>query len=160
MCSRFAAVSSAVMCSLLAARETSANSMAPDSRPHAAKLFDVKGRVAIVTGSTQGLGKAMASALYCSGATVIINGRDHKKTCAAAATIEEEAASMGLNPDELGKCVPIAGDVSIAQNANLLVAETVQRCGKIDIVSSVCSCNLLIPSRCGPRRISNALLAC
>ena len=60
--------------------ESQASSMDAKPTGYSDKLFDVRGRVAIVTGSTKGLGKSMASALYCSGATVVINGRDDKRT--------------------------------------------------------------------------------
>jgi NAD(P)-dependent dehydrogenase (short-subunit alcohol dehydrogenase family) len=105
-----------------------------DAKPtgYSDKLFDVRGRVAIVTGSTKGLGKSMASALYCSGATVVINGRDDKRTKDAALAIEQEARDMGLR--DPGILVPIAGDVSVEATAKGLVAETVKRCGALDIV--------------------------
>jgi NAD(P)-dependent dehydrogenase (short-subunit alcohol dehydrogenase family) len=74
----------------------------------------------------------MASALYCSGATVVINGRDDERTRAAASAIEQEAKAMGLSG--LGILVPIAGDVSVAANAKHLVAETVRQCGALDIL--------------------------
>ena len=37
-------------------------------------LFDIKGKIALVTGSTHGLGMAMAKGLGHAGATIIING--------------------------------------------------------------------------------------
>jgi gluconate 5-dehydrogenase len=40
------------------------------------KLFDLSGRVALVTGSSRGLGLAMATGLAEAGATVVLNGRD------------------------------------------------------------------------------------
>ena len=99
-----------------------------DAKPtgYSDKLFDVRGRVAIVTGSTKGLGKSMASALYCSGATVVINGRDDKRTKDAALAIEQEARDMGLR--DPGILVPIAGDVSVEATAKGLVAEVVKKC--------------------------------
>lgn len=105
-----------------------------DAKPagYSDKLFDVRGRVAIVTGSTKGLGKSMASALYCSGATVVINGRDDKRTKDAALAIEQEARDMGLR--DTGILVPIAGDVSVEATAKGLVEETVKKCGSLDIV--------------------------
>ena len=39
-------------------------------------LFDLTGRLALITGSTQGIGLALAEGLAAHGATVIINGRD------------------------------------------------------------------------------------
>ncbi|RYG98329.1 MAG: SDR family NAD(P)-dependent oxidoreductase, partial [Alphaproteobacteria bacterium] len=41
-----------------------------------AKLFDLTDRIALITGSTQGIGLALAEGLAAHGATVIINGRD------------------------------------------------------------------------------------
>jgi len=50
-----------------------------------AKLFDLTGRIALITGSTQGIGLALAEGLAAQGATVIINGRDPNRL---AKTIE------------------------------------------------------------------------
>jgi gluconate 5-dehydrogenase len=44
-----------------------------------AKLFDLSGKTALVTGSSDGLGLAMARGLAAAGAAVILNGRDEKK---------------------------------------------------------------------------------
>lgn len=41
-----------------------------------ARLFDLSGQVALVTGSSRGLGWAMAQALAAAGARVVVNGRD------------------------------------------------------------------------------------
>jgi len=51
--------------------------------PHASPLFDLTGRTALVTGSSQGLGLALAQGLAAAGAAVILNGRDAKKLSAA-----------------------------------------------------------------------------
>jgi gluconate 5-dehydrogenase len=39
-------------------------------------LFDVAGRVALVTGSSRGIGRALAGGLAAAGAAVVLNGRD------------------------------------------------------------------------------------
>ncbi|NJO33509.1 MAG: SDR family oxidoreductase [Rhodospirillales bacterium] len=50
-------------------------------------LFDLTGRRALVTGSSQGIGLALAKGLAAAGASVVLNGRDSAKLGAAAATI-------------------------------------------------------------------------
>ncbi len=51
------------------------------------ELFQLKGRRALVTGSSQGIGFALARGLADAGAEVILNGRDEDKLAAAAAQI-------------------------------------------------------------------------
>jgi len=53
-----------------------------------AKLFDLTGKTALVTGSSDGLGFGMARALAGAGAAVVLNGRDEKKLAAAAKFLE------------------------------------------------------------------------
>jgi gluconate 5-dehydrogenase len=55
--------------------------------PQHAAMFDLGGRVALVTGASRGLGAAMSTGLARAGAEVILNGRD-------AATLEAQAAAM------------------------------------------------------------------
>jgi gluconate 5-dehydrogenase len=50
-------------------------------------LFDLSGRRALVTGSSQGIGLALARGLAEAGASVVLNGRDAEKLAAAAAKI-------------------------------------------------------------------------
>lgn len=57
-------------------------------------LFDLTGRTALVTGSGQGLGFAMARGLAQAGAAVVLNGRDEKKLVAAAETLRAENARV------------------------------------------------------------------
>src|SRR5215208_7973867 len=51
-------------------------------------LFDLKGRCALVTGSSQGIGLAIARGLASAGADIIINGRDRKKLESVAGTLQ------------------------------------------------------------------------
>ncbi|TPQ47190.1 gluconate 5-dehydrogenase, partial [Prosthecomicrobium hirschii] len=53
----------------------------------ALELFDLKGKRALVTGSSQGIGLALAKGLAAAHAEVVLNGRDAAKLAAAADTI-------------------------------------------------------------------------
>ncbi len=53
-------------------------------------LFDLSGRIALVTGSSQGIGLAVAEGLAAHGANVIINGRDIAKVEAAVAMLSDK----------------------------------------------------------------------
>ncbi len=60
-------------------------------------LFDLSGKRALVTGSTQGIGRALAQGLGAAGAEVILNGRD----TARLATAAEELAAQGVTVHQL-----------------------------------------------------------
>lgn len=55
--------------------------------------FDLTGRLALVTGSSQGIGYALAAGLAEAGATVIVHGRDAAKAAAAASAIAERTGT-------------------------------------------------------------------
>jgi 3-oxoacyl-[acyl-carrier protein] reductase len=84
----------------------------------------LRNRVAIVTGSSRGLGKATATALAAEGARVVLNGRDES---ALLETISELRASGGV-------VEPVAADVRTDAGCNLLVAKTQQVFGDPDIL--------------------------
>jgi gluconate 5-dehydrogenase len=63
-------------------------------RSETSPLFNLTGRTALVTGSSQGLGLAMARGLAQAGAAVVLNGRDGKKLAAAAETLRAEGAKV------------------------------------------------------------------
>jgi len=53
-------------------------------------LFDLTGRTALITGSSQGLGLALARGLGVAGAALVLNGRDETKLAGAAAALRAE----------------------------------------------------------------------
>lgn len=57
-------------------------------------LFDLTGRTALITGSSQGLGFAIARGLAHAGAAIVLNGRDEKKLAAAADVLRVEEAQV------------------------------------------------------------------
>jgi 3-oxoacyl-[acyl-carrier protein] reductase len=87
----------------------------------------IKGKTALVTGASSGLGFAAALALAHEGVQVVINSRSEKNLQAAAIRIEQET---GYRP------IALKGDLSVDGTAERLVEETVSRVGKLDILVS------------------------
>ena len=56
--------------------------------------FDLSGRKALVTGSSRGIGLALARGLAQAGAQVMLNGRDPVRTEDAAATLRDEGLAV------------------------------------------------------------------
>jgi gluconate 5-dehydrogenase len=61
-------------------------------------LFDLSGKTALITGSSEGLGLAMARGLAAAGAAVILNGRDRQKLAAAAKSFADEGRKIETRP--------------------------------------------------------------
>lgn len=88
----------------------------------------LKGKVAIVTGSGQGIGKAVAVALAAEGAKVVTNNRKPGTAGGDAATVAAEIKAAG------GEAVPFFGSVSDFKEAQLAVQTAVKNFGRIDII--------------------------
>ena len=88
----------------------------------------LKGRVALVTGSGQGIGKAVALALAADGAKVITNNRKPGTEGGDAATVAAEIKAAG------GEAVPFFGSVSDFADAEKAIKTAVDAFGKIDII--------------------------
>jgi gluconate 5-dehydrogenase len=63
-----------------------------------AYLFDLTGKTALVTGSSEGLGLAMARGLAAAGAKLILNGRDEQKLANAAKSFAESGHKIETRP--------------------------------------------------------------
>ncbi|WP_091030861.1 SDR family NAD(P)-dependent oxidoreductase [Microbacterium oxydans] len=61
--------------------------------PAGLALFDLGGRTALVTGSSQGIGRTLAEGLAGAGATVVVHGRDAAKAAAVAAEIAQSTGA-------------------------------------------------------------------
>jgi NAD(P)-dependent dehydrogenase (short-subunit alcohol dehydrogenase family) len=89
-------------------------------------LFDLGGRVAIVTGSSRGIGRAIAERLAEHGASVVISSRKAEACAETAATI-----NRALQRDAAR---PIAANISSKEELQHLVDETASAFGRIDIL--------------------------
>ncbi|KAK6514884.1 3-dehydrosphinganine reductase [Arthrobotrys conoides] len=93
----------------------------------------VAGRNIIVTGASQGMGKAVAILLASLGANVAIVARDPKKLAAAQAEIQAVMdANASKYPDQ--KLAVISADLSKAENAQRAVAEAEEQIGDTEIL--------------------------
>jgi 3-oxoacyl-[acyl-carrier protein] reductase len=85
----------------------------------------LQGKIAVVTGSSRGIGAAIAKELAAQGATVIINHRD---SAAQAEAVAAEISAAG------GRAAVISANVSEFAEAQRLIKETVERFGRVDIL--------------------------
>ena len=88
------------------------------------KLFDLTGRRALITGSSKGIGYAIAGGLAAAGAEVVLNGRD-------AGTLDEAAKVLRKNG---GKVLTAAFDVASEPDATEAVEKIEREAGPIDIL--------------------------
>jgi NAD(P)-dependent dehydrogenase (short-subunit alcohol dehydrogenase family) len=86
--------------------------------------FKLDGKVALVTGSTRGLGRAFALALGQAGASVVVVGRD----AAAAAEVSAELDAAGV------PSLVVLGDVTIRVDVERMLAESLAAFGAVDIL--------------------------
>lgn len=105
-------------------------------------LFDLTGKVALITGSSKGIGRAIAEEMARQGAQVVISSRK--------ADACEEVAN-GINEQlhgEPGGAVPIAAHIGHKEELERLVNETREKLGRIDILV----CNAAVNPYYGPMR--------
>jgi NAD(P)-dependent dehydrogenase (short-subunit alcohol dehydrogenase family) len=100
-------------------------------------LFDLAGQTAVVTGSTKGIGKAIAAALAEAGANVVISSRKADACDEVAAEINEKGG---------GRAVAIPANISRDEDLDRLVAETEAQLGPVDILV----CNAAVNPYMGP----------
>src|SRR4051794_32411646 len=95
-------------------------------------LFDLSGRVAIVTGGNGGIGLGMAIGLAGAGAAVVIAGRNPSKNAAAIA----ELGKIGA------RAAAVEVDVTNEASCRLMVKAAVEHFGRLDILINNAGTNI------------------
>ena len=94
-------------------------------------MFNIQDKVALVTGATDSLGKAVAEGYGLAGAKVMLTGRSEKKL----EPLRKELAEKGI------ECAYAAGDPAVEEDVVRVVEETVREFGGIDILVTAAGMN-------------------
>ncbi|CAN5437314.1 SDR family oxidoreductase [soil metagenome] len=89
-------------------------------------LFDMTGKVAVITGSTRGIGRAIAERMAEHGAKVVVSSRKQDVCDAVTKEINDKFGA--------GTAVAIAANISSKENLQNLVDESKRAFGKIDVL--------------------------
>jgi 2-deoxy-D-gluconate 3-dehydrogenase len=98
-------------------------------------MFDLEGRVAVVTGGNGGIGLGMAKGLASAGARVAIAARNQEKSRAAV----EELARLG------GEAIAVSVDVADEASVEAAVRSVLDRLGRLDILVNNAGINIRKP---------------
>ncbi len=106
------------------------------------KLFDLTGKVALITGSSKGIGRAIAEEMARSGAQVVISSRKAEVCGEVADALNAELEG------QRGGAVAIAAHIGHKEELERLVNETRAKLGRIDVLV----CNAAVNPFFGPMR--------
>src|SRR4051794_19266589 len=98
--------------------------------------FSLRGKVAIVTGASSGLGVAFATGLAEAGADIAICARRVEKLEAT----REQVEALGR------RCIAVPADVAEPEDCNKVVAETVEQLGKVDVLINNAGVGTAVPA--------------
>ncbi len=111
-------------------------------------LFDLEGKVAVVTGGTSGIGRALSLGLADAGADVVATARRQQQVDETAREIEERGR----------KTLRLAADVCDRASLEALLAATLEKLGKVDILINCAGRTKRTPALTVPEEEWNAIL--
>lgn len=100
--------------------------------PDASKVFDIKGKVALITGATGGFGMIACQTMAAAGAKVMVTGRSEGKLLELAKELKETGAEVAYS----------AGSPDNYEDVKKVVADTVKTFGGIDILITAAGVNI------------------
>jgi NAD(P)-dependent dehydrogenase (short-subunit alcohol dehydrogenase family) len=87
-------------------------------------IAELQGKVAVITGSSRGIGRGIAQRFASEGAAVTVNGRSREAVTATAAEIRKAG----------GRCIEVVADVTVDAEAERLFAATLEAFGRLDVL--------------------------
>jgi 2-dehydro-3-deoxy-D-gluconate 5-dehydrogenase len=94
-------------------------------------MFDLTGKVAVVTGGTSGIGFGIAKGFLQSGARVVLIGRDAERGAKAVAALDAQ-----------DRAIFIAADVTVRDDCFAAIAQTEKHFGRVDILVNNAGMNI------------------
>lgn len=105
--------------------------------PNGLKMFDLTGRVAVVTGGATGIGLSLSKGLAAAGAAVLIVARNAERMKSAAREIAAETGNEGIDFYQ--------ADLARRAETETIVSKAVERFGRLDILVGNAGIDLLEP---------------
>ncbi len=97
--------------------------------------FDLKGRIAVVTGGNGGIGLGMARGMAAAGASIVVAGRNRDKSARAVTELE----SLGA------QAVAIEVDVADEASVNAMIQAAAEQWGRLDVLVNNAGMNIRKP---------------